>query len=243
MSELARRRTSAALSFLGVALVAFGQVLLIQGDPTPETAPAWIQALTPVWQAAKAAVEAILLFVVGSGLFARSTKSFAPAAVGRVTISFPKLPRPSALAVWAGSLGLGLYAIFLARLPRDPGSSAHGGWFLLSCGLILGSLFWTEGRPSHTTRRDSHDTTRIWAGVYVFVLTGLFFWLNTFDLRSWYYSCIGDEFSFYDASATVARGKPWFENLFFQRGVHDAIPVMTTWVQGMLIRVLGTWLG
>jgi hypothetical protein len=73
----------------------------------------------------------------------------------------------------------------------------------------------------------------------VTALTALFFFLATFDLQNWYFSCLGDEFAFREASKLVAEGHPW-AGIFSQEGVYGIVPAASAWFEGMLMRLFGT---
>lgn len=238
MKESVRRWTFAALFLVGLALVGYGQVLLIHPPITPANAPAWMRALEPIWPDCFAATVSLALFIVGSAFFAVSTRQLLrEVPLERVIVPFHKLTRRSPLLIAVGLSGLALYSFLLYRLIPSPNAPSYGAGFLYSWGLMLGALFWSEGRAAYWPSAQSPRRIRIWESTYVVLMSAAFFWLNTFDLRSWYYSCLGDEFSFRVASAQVAEGRPWVPNLFIQRGVHNAFPVMSTWFTGLLMRL------
>ena len=74
--------------------------------------------------------------------------------------------------------------------------------------------------------------------IAVLGFTGAFVGLNRTDLASWYYSAIGDEYGFYDASHATATGSA-LPNIFSQDGVFGYHPVLSTAFRGLLMRVLG----
>src|SRR5215813_1061674 len=129
----------------------------------------------------------------------------------------------------------------LLRLYRDPTGPSHFGLFLVSWILVLGGLVWGEGGFPLRSRRKDRAALLAGEAALVAALTGFFFFLATFDVMNWYFSCIGDEFAFREASKLVAVGEPW-RGVFSQDGVYGIVPAASTWFQAALLRLFGTGL-
>ena len=72
----------------------------------------------------------------------------------------------------------------------------------------------------------------------VTALTGVFVALCAWDLRSWYFSAIGDEYVFRDMAMSIVLGQK--QNLFSQYGTYEIIPVLDACVTALLMRLFGT---
>lgn len=75
-----------------------------------------------------------------------------------------------------------------------------------------------------------------WAGVML--LLALFVWLSTFDALTWRFASIGDEHAFYNIAYELAQGT-FNRNLFSQRGAYDLHPVLGSYVDALIMRVIG----
>lgn len=74
-----------------------------------------------------------------------------------------------------------------------------------------------------------------------------FFSLIIFDVNSWYYSAIGDEYTFFNFSRDIALGNIHLSlfpeigkiSIFSQKGVYDVVPVASSAFQSLVMKVFG----
>lgn len=71
----------------------------------------------------------------------------------------------------------------------------------------------------------------------LFLIIALLFTVNLSDLTHWYYSAINDEYAFFDLAKSIAEGDT--VNIFNHRGVYQIIPVMSSFYQGTMMKLLG----
>ena len=102
---------------------------------------------------------------------------------------------------------------------------------------MTGAFLWEERRLllEVRIRLDAGAAAEIAA---VTALMSVFVALCAWDLRSWYFSAIGDEYAFRDLSMSIVLGqKP---NLFSQFGAYGIIPVLDSYGTALLMKVFGT---
>ena len=71
--------------------------------------------------------------------------------------------------------------------------------------------------------------------------------LMSFDINSWYYSAIGDEYAFFNLAKQIALGEVRLSilpshgslSILDQRGVYSVVPVWTSFYQSVIMRILG----
>lgn len=74
--------------------------------------------------------------------------------------------------------------------------------------------------------------------LFLILVPSVFLALNLSNLRSWYFSAIGDEYAFFDFARAIARGET-SPNIFAQRGVYNVIPVFSSYYQAFWMKLLG----
>src|SRR5215813_2081598 len=235
-------RLPAALFLVGLVSVGAAEFLLTRIPEKLAHGPAWLEALSPIWPHPGVVVIAVALFVVGSIGWVIGSRAFLdPAPIVPIADSFRPFAVRPALPLAVVALGAILSEYCLLRLYRDPMGPSHFGLFLVSWILVLGGLVW--GERGFPLRSRGKDRAALLAGeaALVAALTGFFFFLATFDVMNWYFSCIGDEFAFREASKLVAVGEPW-RGVFSQDGVYGIVPAASTWFQAALLRLFGTGL-
>jgi len=221
-----------------VALAAFAQWILL-ATPTQIQLPRSVdQALAPMWPQAGPVTVGAILFVaslVGFGQSARRLSS-EPPTEGRGDWAL----RRTALSGWrlgSALVATGLFLLLVVYLALgNYHFLAAVGYLvvitLLAVPLILSERSWIA--PKLTNIRSA------WLEVVlVTILLGAFIFLNRFDAESWYYSAIGDEHSFFEASGRIAQGKLSL-NIFTQKGAYDIIPALSSYVDAFFMRIFGT---
>lgn len=73
--------------------------------------------------------------------------------------------------------------------------------------------------------------------IFLILISAGFFLLMSFDINSWYYSAIGDEYSFYNFAKEIALGK--IVNPFNQDGVYGMIPTLSSIYQAGVMKIFG----
>ncbi|MBI4064918.1 glycosyltransferase family 39 protein [Candidatus Gottesmanbacteria bacterium] len=72
---------------------------------------------------------------------------------------------------------------------------------------------------------------------FVSCVTALFLFINLRDLTHWYFSVINDEYAFFFLAKSIASGAT--VNIFSQEGVYGIIPVLSSYYQGMGMKIFG----
>ncbi|MXZ00484.1 hypothetical protein F4Y93_07485, partial [Candidatus Poribacteria bacterium] len=133
-------------------------------------------------------------------------------------------------------LGVASFAFLSLRLL---GGSTSGGdlWVWIVSLLGIGSAF----APSYLRvlvglRRAARSIRRVDVAIVV-ALMAILMLLNTDDLTDWYYSAIGDEYSFFDLSRQFAA--EGISNPFSQRGVDDYHPRLGLMMKVAVMKTVG----
>ena len=99
--------------------------------------------------------------------------------------------------------------------------------FLLGC-----FYFQTSKKEKLTVRKDDIIDIAIVISFSLF-----FFLINVWNLNSWYYTSIGDEYAFWDLAKLIAKGRQF--NLFSKDGVYNSIPVASSFYQASIMKLVG----
>lgn len=226
-----------------LALAALSQHTLDSHLDGPGLAPAVEQAVRPMWPNAGSAVMAIPLLVLSMALFATAIVRLRPfdARQCRLPTLVPPVLRPVPLAEIAIGTGLLVQLWIALRLALSPYDPTEPRLYLGATVLELGGLAAMEWRHLNLTVSIPKHFSRLLLAemCLAFIMAAAFILISTFDLRSWYYSSIGDEHAFYLASREMSDGTH-VHNLFSQAGAYGIIPWFSSYAEGMLMRVLGT---
>ena len=84
--------------------------------------------------------------------------------------------------------------------------------------------------------------------IIVSFISTAFFSLIIFDVNSWYYSAIGDEYAFFNFARDIALGNIHLSffpetgktSIFSQKGVYEVVPVINSAFQSLVMKVFGT---
>jgi hypothetical protein len=235
------RKAGILVLFLGLALAATAQMILLRLPRFAFLRPDWVARLAPVWLDPQQVLVATLLFLFGAVIFGISSKRMSR----EPPLSFPSLSsrgslRSAPLASILILLGVALDCWILTKLWTNPSGPSYGALFLLTLTLLVAGVAGLERWRLAPASGRTPPPFAVWEVACVAGLLGLFLWLNLFDVSGWYYSVIGDEYSFYFGARHEAEGSVL--NLFSQRGTYGLIPVFSSWIEGMLMRILGTGL-
>ena len=133
-------------------------------------------------------------------------------------------------------LGVASFAFLVLRLL---GGSTSGGdlWVWIVALVGIGSAF----APSYLRvmvglRRVVRSIRKIDVAIVV-ALMAILMLLNTDDLTDWYYSAIGDEYSFFDLSRHFAV--EGISDPFSQRGVYDYHPRLGLMMKSVAMKIVG----
>lgn len=74
--------------------------------------------------------------------------------------------------------------------------------------------------------------------LFLIAISGIFLTLNLSNLKSWYFSAVGDEYAFFSMAQGIAKGEN-LPRIFSQRGVYDVIPVFSSYYQAFWMKILG----
>ncbi len=233
------RLTSDLLVLAGLLLAGIGQGLLVALPGGLDLPPALHAALSPVWPHPGPVLCALVLFALASAAFAFGVARSSPFAS-------PCLDEPVPGPVQrfgAGAWSLAIAGICIALFVLEQTARAYAAWqppvYLAAVGLAIGAFAVHERRwaPSVRTRRPGCSVGEL---VCVSGLVALFLGLGTWDAGSWYYSSIGDEYNFREMSLQLAGGED--RNLFSQDGAYGIIPVLSSWISGVQMRLFGVHL-
>lgn len=224
----------------GVALLALGQVLLVW-LPEIRLVPSWLsQAVTPVWPDAAPVLVAIAVFLVGCVLLQFGVQDRSDGwERSSPPFRFATSRRRRGAAVLAVAAAAS-FTLLVTRLSANGNAAPLYVLFWIATGLAVAAAIVLDGPRS---RRVQAGTSAAWLpplleAVVVVGAVGMFAYAVIGDAGNWYYSAIGDEYNFYDAAAACAlgHGPP---NLFSQQGAYDIIPVASSALCGMFMRVFG----
>jgi hypothetical protein len=169
------------------------------------------------------------------------TSALQETPVPQVTAQYQGLCRPLSVTVVCLGAGLALQGWVLFRLATTAYAPSYPRWFLLSLAFLLLGLLWNERWRLHfvQTYVVGLGFRHMLEALYVAAMVGVFTKLSTFDLGSWYYSSLGDEYAFYYAAKPFAQGA-LIVNLFSQHGAYDIIPFLSSYIEGKLMLLIGT---
>jgi 4-amino-4-deoxy-L-arabinose transferase-like glycosyltransferase len=235
-----------AIAGVGAAAGILGQLILDRRPGSLEPTTRFLQELQPIWPDSGAVVASIGCFVLAALCF-----GWAVRRVGPPGILMPSdlidgwIRRPSAVA--SALLGVGgiLVAWVVYQLAVGPYAPSQPRWYSLGLLLIVAGFVCDDRARIRTWRpRLAWPRPLVLDGVLLAVGAVTFVLLTAADRASWYFSTLGDEYSFYDAAKQFAQSQV-IRNLFSQRGAYDVIPVLSSYYQGILMRVVGldasTW--
>lgn len=134
--------------------------------------------------------------------------------------------------------GLGVASFAFLSLRLLGGSTSGGDLWLWIVALVgIGSAFTPPFlRVLVGLRRAARSIRRVDV-VIVVSLMAILVLLNTSDLTDWYYSAVGDEYSFFDLSRHFAV--EGISEPFSQRGVYDYHPRLGLMMKSAVMKVIG----
>ena len=214
---------SVALLVAGALIAALGQVYLTLAYEPGRAAPNFGLLSLAI---------GFVLFALGA--FGGSANDDVDDALSSAGIAaFPSaIGSLSLLQITAVSLGVALMAIFVFRLL---GGSESGWdmllWLMAFCALAVPFIRRSnQFRASVTAVRERTPDILI-----VAALVGIFVALNSHDLTDWYYSAIGDEYSFYALATDILRDG--VTRPFSQEGVYNHHPYLNSVYQAAVMWV------
>ncbi len=159
----------------------------------------------------------------------------------RIKSWVPELPKSTKFSTSGPRsilFGLGVASFAFLSLRLLGGSTSGGDLWLWTVALVgIGSAF----APSYLRilaglRRATRSIQRIDIAI-VGALSAILLVINVDDLTNWYYSAIGDEYSFFDLSRQFAV--EGISDPFSQRGVYDYHPRLGLMMKSVVMRVIG----
>ncbi len=191
----------------------------------------------------RAPIGYMLALALGTGLFAlgawrlrtgQAAEGFAYPAPFFTRMRISGIFRSTTAAV-----GILIGALALAALFIPLGAGAASGYTLLPWIVALAAF----ASPLFPRMTSAAASSNAWLREHykdiliVLALMGLFIALIIYDLEDWYYSIIGDEFSFYEHAKRIAE--EGITHPFSQEGVFGKHPVMSSFYQAIVMRVFG----
>ncbi len=144
--------------------------------------------------------------------------------------------RTSGLRMIPFGLGVASFAFLSLRLLG--GSTSGSDLWIWAVALIgIGSAFIPSYMRVLVGLRRAMRSIRSVDVVVVVALMAILMLLNTDDLTDWYYSAIGDEYSFFDLSRQFAI--EGVSDPFSQRGVYDYHPRLGLMMKTVVMKVVG----
>ena len=183
----------------------------------------------------------IIALVAGFALFALGTFGRGDDAPDTLdSVNIPALQSAMGRLTWAKAVGIGLGVLMSAMLAARLLAGSESGWDLLLWLLAIGAFAVPFiRRPNITAPFDVSIPRRYYADIVIaLALVGVFVWLNTYDLTSWRYSAIGDEYAFYNFARELAEDG--LQRPFDLDGVYGKInPVMSSIYPASVMWLLG----
>lgn len=134
--------------------------------------------------------------------------------------------------------GLGVASFAFLSLRLLGGSTSGSDLWMWVVALIgIGSAFTPSYLRVLVGLRRAVRTVRRVDVVVVIALMAILMFLNTDDLTDWYYSAIGDEYSFFDLSRQFAV--EGISDPFSQRGVYDYHPRLGMMMKSVVMKIVG----
>ena len=230
-------RLVTGLLALGLSLAAVAQWILEKRPSLRFGGRALQQALAPVWPHPGAVLLSLAIFAVAITSFVAAVRRFVPPPVLPPSpIDFPARRGVGRVSIALAGLGLVLGGSVLLFTSRQY-EPFHPALYLLAVLLVTGA-FLREERGLLREVRLRFDTGTATEIAAVTALTSMFVALCSWDLRSWYFSAIGDEYVFREMAMSIVLGQK--QNLFSQFGAYGIIPVFDSSVTALLMRVFGT---
>ncbi len=157
-------------------------------------------------------------------------------AVGVVAWRIPRFPGSHA-AVLASLVGIAwLYQASVLRSLRGQDDLAH---LLARWSLSLGAAALAFGAWDRWTGRSLRAPLTRRQGLGVLALSAASLALYAWDLGSWRFSFLGDEFSFFTVARDLARGSLVWADIFSEEGVYGYHPRLASFYQAAVMRVFG----
>jgi hypothetical protein len=221
----------------GLSLAGVAQWILEKRPSLRFGGSALQDALAPVWPHTGAVLLSLVIFAVAIASFVGAVRRFVPPpALPPPQLDFPARHGGGRVSIALAGFGLVLGGSVLLLTSREY-KPFHLALYLLAVLLMTGAFLWEERRLllEVRIRLDAGAAAEIAA---VTALMSVFVALCAWDLRSWYFSAIGDEYAFRDLSMSIVLGqKP---NLFSQFGAYGIIPVLDSYGTALLMKVFGT---
>jgi type IV secretory pathway protease TraF len=221
----------------GLSLAAVAQWILEKRPSLRFGGRALQDALAPVWPHPSTVLLSLAIFAVAIVSFVAAVRRFVPPpALPPSPFDFPARHGGGRVSIALADFGLVLGGSVLLLTSRQY-RPFYPALYLLAVLLMTGAFLWEERRLLREVRArlDAGAAAEIAA---VTALISMFVALSTWDLRSWYFSAIGDEYAFRNMSMSIVLGdKP---NLFSQYGTYGIIPVLDSYGTAILMKVFGT---
>lgn len=129
------------------------------------------------------------------------------------------------------SLGLLIESILLTLLLNETYQPYFPALWLLALTLLFFSFY--EHSLNIKLSRISFSPSSILAAFIIF----FFFIINISTITHWYFSAIGDEYEFFHQAKRIAEGQ--VVNIFDHRGAYQIIPMLSSFYQGLMMKLLG----
>ena len=141
--------------------------------------------------------------------------------------------RPRALTLVSSLLSAVLFGYALVSMAIE-GYQSIRGWLFLVAFLLAAVAFVAHDRGAGVRW---WQPLQWWEAGFLALVAAVFIGINSFDLTSWYYSAIGDEYAFFGEARRIAEGGDF--NPFSQAGVYGDQPVLSSAFQALAMRLFG----
>ena len=220
----------------GVGLAALGQVVITSGRVLdwPVLTPL-ADVVFDMHRQPTAILIGVLLLVAGGVVFAasvspeRRTDDLAGARPGLKAFAGEARRRRAFAAVIA--LGVAISAALWLQLALGSYSDIYPFWWAFGIAVAAGAFLYLDRRSGV----DLRPRIGLLEVAFVALATGAFILLNLIDLRSWYYSLIGDEYRIFREVSPIARG--FSSNFFSLRGEYGSLPVAEGYYRATVMKI------
>ena len=223
---------------IGIGLAALGQVVITSGRvfDWPLLTPL-ADAVFDMHRQPTAILIGVLLLVAGGVVFAasvspeRRTDDLAGARPGlKALVGQTRRWRLFAAII---ALGVAISAVLWLKLALGSYSDVYPFWWAFGIAVAAGAFLYLD-RSSGVDLRPRIGLLEV---AFVALATGAFILLNLIDLRSWYYSVIGDEYRIFRETSPIARGVSL--NFFSLQGEYGILPVAEGYYRAIVMKIFG----